>query len=252
MAGRVTVQYHHHVATVALDNPGKLNALTADMWQQAAVLFRELSDDPSVRVVVLRGEGDHFCAGSDIVDLQAHHNSGLPSLAEEAIAGCVKPVIAAVAGHCLGGGLQLAAACDIRLASSESHYGVPPAKLGIVYPLSATRRLVSMVGAAATKYLIFTGDRIDATRALHIGLVDEMVGSDLLFARAAHVASQVAELSQLTVQATKEIVDHLVAGTLEESLVDAWVAEADAGADLPEGIASFQARRRPHFTWTRH
>lgn len=143
------------------------------MWRGLVTTFKELDADASVRVVLLTGVGEHFCSGADITALTDHHKSGEVVEAEEAIASCRKPVIAVIQGYCLGGGLLLAVACDLRIASTDSRYGLPPAKLGIVYPEAATRRFVSLVGPASTKDLIYTGDRIEAARALHIGLVDD-------------------------------------------------------------------------------
>ncbi len=248
--GDVLVDHVGHVTVVTLVHPGRHNALTVRMWRLLPTVFEALTADTSVRVVILTGDGPSFCAGSDINDLADHHASDLPSTAETAIATCPKPVIAAVAGHCLGGGLQLAAASDLRIAADGSSYGVPPARLGIVYPLTATRRLLSMVGPAAAKYLIFTGDRIDAARALHMGLVDEVVPAASLRDRAMTVAEQIAGLSQLTIQATKQIVDSLVDGTLTDDVVTEWVGRASAGPDVHEGVASFLERRRPRFTWS--
>lgn len=245
----VEVRREGHVATVVLNRPDKLNSLTAPMWRGLVTTFKELDADASVRVVLLTGAGEHFCSGADITALTDHHKSGEVVEAEEAIASCRKPVIAVIQGYCLGGGLLLAAACDLRIASTDSRYGLPPAKLGIVYPEAATRRFVSLVGPASTKYLIYTGDRIEAARALHIGLVDELVGPSALASRAQEVGAQIAGLSRLTVAATKEIVDTMTAGRPTSALVNDWVARADSGPDIAEGIAAFAGRRRPDFTW---
>lgn len=247
----VVVRRDGPVATVALDRPTKFNALTEAMWCGVRDAFLELDADATIRVVVLTGEGDHFCAGADIEDLDRRHNSPLVPETMAAISTCHKPVLAVVSGFCLGGGVLLAAACDLRIASSGSRFGVPPAMLGVVYPETATRRLLSLIGPAATKYLIFTADRIDATRALHLGLVDEIVPPDLLADRGRHVAEQIAGLSQLTVQATKETVDAMVEGRDVAALIERWVAEADAGPDLAEGRSAFLDRRPGVFTWTR-
>ncbi|MDO4716720.1 MAG: enoyl-CoA hydratase/isomerase family protein [Propionibacteriaceae bacterium] len=238
------------IATVTMNRPHKLNSLSPSMYEHLITAFRRLSDDDSVRVVILTGAGRSFCAGSDIASLTDLHHSHLPVRAEQTIASFPKPVIAAIRGNCLGGGCQLATAADIRLAADDSHFGIPPAKLGIVYPLSATRRLISLIGPAGTKYLIYTGDRINATRALHLGLVDELVMPGLLWERAQQLAVTIASRSQLTLQATKQIVDAHTEDTLTEELVSSWVREAACGPDLPEGMAAFAARRPPSFTWT--
>lgn len=238
------------IATVTMNRPHKLNSLSPGMYEHLITAFRRLSEDDSIRVVILTGAGRSFCAGSDIASLTDLHHSHLPVRAEQTIASFPKPVIAAIRGNCLGGGCQLATAADIRLAADDSHFGIPPAKLGIVYPLSATRRLISLIGPAGTKYLIYTGDRINATRALHLGLVDELVMPGLLWERAQQLAVTIASRSQLTLQATKQIVDAHTEDTLTEELVSSWVREAACGPDLPEGMAAFAARRPPSFTWT--
>lgn len=250
-AGDILLARDEAVATVTLARPTKLNSLTPAMYRRLISVFDELAADESVRVVILTGAGRSFCAGSDISYLNDLHHSHLPVEAETAIATFPKPVIAAIRGDCLGGGCQLATAADIRLASDDAHFGVPPAKLGIVYPLSATKRLLSLIGPAGTKYLIYTGDRINATRALHMGLVDELIMPGLLMERAHQLALTIASRSQLTLQATKEIIDAETNATLTTDLVDRWVGEASASPDLPEGMAAFAARRSPHFTWTR-
>lgn len=238
------------IATVTMHRPRKLNALTPAMYENLIAVFTRLREDDSVKVVILAGAGRSFCAGSDISALNQLHHSHLPVEAESAIANFPKPVIAAIRGDCLGGGCQLATAADIRLATDDAHFGIPPAKLGIVYPLSATRRLISLIGPAGTKYLIYTGDRINATRALHLGLVDELIMPGLLDERARQLAGTIASRSQLTLQATKEIVDAHTDGVLTEDLVDGWVKEATHGPDLPEGMDAFASRRTPRFSWT--
>ncbi len=239
------------VATVTLNRPAKRNALSGAVYRRLIALFAELDADASVGVVVLAGAGGHFSAGADLAELSHHHKGDAPTAAEEAIAGCRKPVVAAIAGYCLGGGLQLAAACDLRLAAADAEFGLPPARLGVVYPLSATRRLVALVGPAATKRLIFTAERLDAAEALRRGLVDEVVAPELLAGRAGALASGIAAGSRLTLQATKQLVDRLAAGELQglEELATDWVARADAGPDLAEGLAAHRERRAPLFTW---
>lgn len=247
--GRIDIDVTGHIARLIINNPDKRNSLHPDMYHQIMPALDELAADRDVRVLLVRGEGPHFSAGSDIGSLDQLHKGELPVAAEEALAAFPKPVVAAIRGYCFGGGLQLVTACDIRIAADTALFSVPPAKLGIVYPLSATRRMISLIGPSATKYLIFSGDQINATRALHLGLVEELVSPDLLDARAEHIAQTIAKRSQLTLQATKEIIDEMVDGTLTDELVDAWVSEAEEGRDLAEGMKAFAARRTPEFTW---
>ncbi|WP_086770917.1 enoyl-CoA hydratase/isomerase family protein, partial [Streptomyces bobili] len=165
------------VATVVLHHPAKRNAMTAAMWRALPPLLEKLAADPGVRALVLTGAGGTFCAGADISTLQGSPDEAqsLAVRAEEALAAFPGPTLAAVKGHCVGGGAQLAAACDLRFAEDGALFGVTPAKLGIVYPSSATRRLVALVGPAAAKYLLFSGELIDTERALRTGLVDEVL-----------------------------------------------------------------------------
>ncbi|MFF3518491.1 enoyl-CoA hydratase/isomerase family protein, partial [Streptomyces sp. NPDC002573] len=178
------------------------------------ILLHRLAADPAVRVLVLTGDGDTFCSGADIAGLAAsdaredqdsdtsvNGNGALAAAvaAEEALAAFPKPALAAVRGYCVGGGCQLAAACDLRYAARDARFGVTPARLGIVYPASSTRRLVGLVGPATARYLLYSAELIDAERALRTGLVDELLDDGPEFdARVADFARALAERSQLT------------------------------------------------------
>lgn len=236
----------HGVATVVIDHPAKRNAMTADMWRQVPALLAGLAADPAVRAVVLTGEGGTFCAGADISSLRESPGEAqeLAVRAEEALALFPKPTLAAVRGYCVGGGSQLAAACDLRFADEGALFGITPAKLGIVYPSSSTRRLVSLVGPASAKYLLFSGELIDAGRALRTGLVDEVLPAGELGKRVAEFTAVLASRSQLTQAAAKEF----AAGRLDRDAH--WGEQARAGGDTAEGVAAFLERREPRFTWT--
>jgi enoyl-CoA hydratase/carnithine racemase len=234
------------VATVVIAHPAKRNAMTAAMWRALPPLLDRLAADPGVRVLVLTGEGGTFCAGADISTLREspEEAQGLAVAAEEALAAFPKPTLAAVRGHCVGGGAQLAAACDLRFADGGALFGVTPARLGIVYPASATRRLVALVGPATAKYLLFSGELIDAERALRTGLVDEVLPGGELDERVAAFARVLASRSQLTQAAAKEFAN----GRTDRDAH--WAAQARAGGDTAEGVAAFLERRQPRFTWT--
>jgi enoyl-CoA hydratase/carnithine racemase len=256
------------VATVVIHHPAKRNAMTADMWRALPPLLDRLATDPAVRALMLTGEGETFCAGADISSLRepsegtgaesggagGSGDSGgsggsggaqvLAVEAEEALAAFPKPTLAAVRGHCVGGGCQLAAACDLRFADEDALFGVTPAKLGIVYPASSTQRLVSLVGPATAKYLLFSGELIDSGRALRTGLVDEVLPSGELGKRVAEFARVLVSRSQLTQAAAKEFAD----GRLERAAY--WAEQARGSGDRAEGVAAFLERRRPRFEWT--
>lgn len=238
------------VATITIDRPDKRNAMTAAMWRELPVLLDRLEADPRVRVLVLTGAGGDFCSGADITELGDITSGDLSTTAEEALAAFPKPTVAAVRGFCVGGGCQLAVACDLRLAADDARLGITPAKIGIVYPAAATTRLVRLIGPASTKYLLFSAELVDAADALRIGLVDEVVPAAEFDDRLAAFTATLASRSLLTQQAAKDIVDSAAAGRLTQATVDAWVAESRRGADAAEGVAAFLERRPPAFTWT--
>ncbi|HBF84041.1 MAG TPA: enoyl-CoA hydratase [Streptomyces sp.] len=234
------------VATVVISNPAKRNAMTADMWEALPGLLESLAVDPAVRVLVLTGAGDTFCAGADISSLRdpAGRPQELAVRAEEALAAFPRPTLAAVRGYCVGGGSQLAAACDLRFADQGASFGVTPAKLGIVYPSSSTRRLVALVGPATAKYLLYSGELIGAERALRTGLVDEVLPADGLEERVRAFTRVLASRSQLTQGAAKEFAD----GRTDRDAY--WSAQARGSGDTAEGVAAFLERRAPRFTYT--
>ncbi|MFS2294703.1 MAG: enoyl-CoA hydratase-related protein, partial [Actinomadura sp.] len=206
-----------------------------------------------VRAVVLTGAGGNFCAGADIAELADIHrddDSHLSSVAERALAAFPKPTLAAIEGYCVGGGCQLAAACDLRFATEDARFGIPPAKLGIVYPVGATTRLVRLVGPSAAKYLLYSADLIGAEHALRIGLLDEVVPAGVLRERVAEFTGTLASRSLLVQEATKEIVDAIAAGGPAEDATRRWLEEMAASGEVQEGITAFLERRAPKFPWT--
>lgn len=233
------------VATVVITHPAKRNAMTAGMWRALPGLLERLAADDGVRALVLTGEGATFCAGADISSLRdpGEDPQALAVRAEEVLAAFPKPTLAAVRGYCVGGGCQLAAACDLRFAEEDALFGVTPAKLGIVYPSSSTRRLASLVGPAAAKYLLFSGELIDTERALRTGLVDEVLPKGELDKRVAEFMRIVVSRSQLTQAAAKEF----ATGRTDRDAH--WAEQARGSGDTAEGVAAFLERRAPRFTY---
>ncbi|MGW8377414.1 enoyl-CoA hydratase/isomerase family protein [Streptomyces sp. ODS28] len=248
------------VATVTLSNPAKRNAMTPQMWRRLPEILKELAADPAVRVLVLTGAEGTFCAGADISALRetadgaqgtggtegTSSTQSLATEAEEALAAFPKPTLAMVRGHCVGGGCQLAAACDLRFAAEGALFGITPAKLGIVYPASSTERLVRLVGPATAKHLLFSGELVGAERALRTGLADEVLPDGELGARVAEFARTLTTRSLLTQAAAKEFAD----GAADADRVAHWAREAAASGEAAEGVAAFLERRTPAFRWT--
>ncbi|MGC9665828.1 enoyl-CoA hydratase/isomerase family protein [Planosporangium sp. 12N6] len=243
------------VAVLLIDRPAKRNALTLAMWRALPALLAGLADDPRVRVLLLSGVGDTFSAGADIAELSevygdpdradAYHATNVA--AEEALAAFPRPTIAAISGSCVGGGCQLAVACDLRLAGSGARLGITPAKLGVVYPAVPTTRLVRLLGPARAKYLLFSADLVTAAQAAEFGLVDEVVPDGQLEDRALAFARTIAGRSPQTLGAVKAVVDAVVAGGDPQAAIAPWERRSRYAPDVPEGLAAFVQRRPPVF-----
>lgn len=262
--GSVQVSQQGPIATITLSNPGRRNTMTQSMWLALEPACARLAEDASVRAVVVRGAGTDFSAGADISDLgsilqdeeSGHHDGGAVAAGEAALAGLHKPTIAAIEGYCLGGAWQIAAACDIRLASSEATFGITPAKIGIVYPMAGIERLVRIAGPATAKYLLFSGDFVDAEQARVLGLVQAVHPAEDLWDEVAAFARRLAARSALSIQAMKDIVDTIDStGAADDSgaelrqASDHWQQLMATAGDAEVGISAFLAKQTPHFTW---
>ena len=259
VTGTLRVEYDGPVATILLDNERRRNAMTKDMWQQFQPILQHLADNESVKVVVVRGAGEHFSAGADISDLKdilhdpdtGRHDGGHVSAGENALASFPKPTIAAVDGYCIGGGWQIAGACDIRLATDRSTFGITPAKVGIVYPLSGIERLVRLAGPATAKYLLFSGDFIPAAEAMSLGLLARVIPQASFWTEITEFAERLASRSQLSIQAMKDIVDVIAAGGYRLGETNAeWQREMAVSGESEIGIKAFLSKQTPEFKWT--
>jgi enoyl-CoA hydratase/carnithine racemase len=258
MAGTIHFVADAGIATVTLDSPGKLNAVGVAMWQELRRVFEALAGDDGVRCIVLRGAGGNFAAGADLDEFgQVHHDvaSGrrfhldtvVPSLA--AIRDAPQPVLAAIEGVCAGGGLQIALACDVRLAAESARFGVPVGRLGLPVVLPELRLLLERLGQAVTAELLLTGRLLDAGQAADKGIVSRTVPAAEFEQRVVETAHAIAAGSPLAARRNKAQIRLLV-----ERRMDYTAHELDASfefldsEDYREGIAAFIARRHPHFT----
>lgn len=241
------------VATLWLNRPEKRNAITNAMWRSIGDLVTSLKDAADVRLLVLRGIGDHFCAGADIhglaeMSLREYHQAN--QYADEALATFPKPTLAVITGSCIGGGAELASCCDLRVATTGSKFGITPAKLGIIYPAYALERVVNLIGPSAAKHLLFTGDIIDDQAALRIGLLNELVESERFEDRVETLVSTMVERSLLTQVGTKEMVDMIISGAgVPDALNERWHEIIGTSPDMAEGITAFAEKRKPVFAW---
>jgi enoyl-CoA hydratase/carnithine racemase len=247
-----------HVAVLTIDRPEKRNAMTAAMWAALPGVLAELADAPAVRVLVVTGAGPTFCAGADISDLLGGTDPADPMAdvrrdnlaAQAALREFPKPTLAMIRGHCIGGGVEIAAACDLRFTDPTGVFGVTPAKVGIAYTPASTKTLIGLVGPAMTKYLLFSGELLDAATALRCGLVDRLLPAEELEPEVRRFADVLAGRSALSQRATKEVVSALTSGGDGEVEAGRWYRETVAAGELAEGVAAFAERRPPRFRWS--
>ncbi len=240
------------IATLTIDRPARRNAMSFQMWSALPGLMTEVAGSDA-RVLVVRGT-EHFSAGADIGEFAtlrsgaegAKRYGDAVHAGERAIATSPIPTIAAVSGFCIGGGCEIALACDIRIAAEGARFGITPAKLGIVYNFTSTRQLVAAVGPAWAKQILYGADLIDAPTALRIGLVNEVVPA--LDERVARLATGIAGRARVSVRGAKQIVNRIVDGhTSEDQDIAALYEEAVLSDDYAEGVAAFLAKRDPRF-----
>lgn len=240
------------IAVLTVDRPEKRNALTLGMWEALPELLADLADTPGLRVLLVGGAGESFSAGADIAELaqvyeeparaRAYHEANVA--AEGAMAAFPLPTVAAVRGSCVGGGCQLAIACDVRLAAEGARFGITPARLGIVYPSEPTLRLVRLVGVARAKYLLFSAELVSAARAYEFGLVDEVVPDADLDKRALEFARTIVSRSPQSIGALKAVIEAHIIGRDPDIELAPWQRAID---DVREGLAAFLENREPRF-----
>jgi enoyl-CoA hydratase len=263
------VDKKEHIGWVYLNRPDKRNAMGPAAWREAPSVFADLDRDPEIRAVIVAGKGPCFSAGIDLEAMIAD----MPELTEprqwggvkrrltakiaalqeamNAIERCRKPVLAAVHGHCIGAGLDMAAACDVRICSADASFCLKEAAVGFVADVGVLQRLPLIVGQGITRELAFTADAVDADRARQILLVSRVYESrEQLMAGAEQMARRISENAPLAVQATKEVLNFAVARKVQDGLD--YVAAVSAGLipseDLTEALAAFAERRKPKFT----
>jgi enoyl-CoA hydratase len=244
---------------VVFNNPERHNAVSLEMWDAVEVALSTFQSDDRVRVVILSGAGGKaFVSGADISkfekergskDATEHYNARL-KVVYDIIENFSKPTIAMIDGYCIGGGLNLAACADIRIASAKSRFAMPAAKLALGYPFDAIRRLVNAVGSAAAKQLMFTAKSIDAETALRLGLVQEVVAEDALATRVDEMAATIAGNAPMTVRAMKFIATQVMQpdpAKRDLARCDEMVSACFASEDYVEGRKAFMEKRKPDF-----
>jgi len=248
------------VARLRIVNPERRNALDHDILGAIAATLPRLDDGIATRCVLITGAPPLFSAGYDIAKFteEAFESEAEALVAHpfqeamEAIVAHPWPTVAAINGLCLGGGLELAVSCDLRIAAAGARLGMPPAKLGLIYGHTGLRRFLGTIGLPRTREMFFTGRNLDAARAERIGLVNEVVEDGQIDEAGVALAAEIAAAAPLSVRGNKRAIDVLAANPVlspgqEEELVELW-RSCFGSADFREGIRAFAEKRRPIWT----
>jgi enoyl-CoA hydratase len=245
------------IATITIDNPARMNALTAAMWGALPDLIAKAEADTSARVIVLRGAGERaFCAGADISEFETaragdavHVYDALNHAAFEALANCRLPTVAMIQGFCLGGGLGLALACDLRIADPSAQFAIPAAKLGIGYNPRWIEPILRAVSPATAKLILFTGRRLPAKEALELGVITMLTGPGEVETAVFGLAAEIAANAPLSVQAAKATINELSrpGHTPDLAALDRHVMACFQSEDYAEGRGAFLEKRKPDF-----
>jgi enoyl-CoA hydratase/carnithine racemase len=259
MTDPILVEHDGSIATVVFNRPKVRNALSLAMWREIALIADRLSADDNVRAVLFRGAGEEaFASGADISEFKENRKDKETALAynkiveeaEVAIRNCRKPTVAMIFGFCMGGGMAIAMACDLRFAAEGSRFGIPAAKLGIVYDFDAVRQLVDLAGPAYAKDILYSARALSAEEAFRIGLIQRLLPVAELEAHTRDYLKTVAGNAPLSVRGAKAQIQAIFEGANEhhrEQMLAARLETFDS-EDYKEGTRAFLEKRRPRFT----
>ncbi|WP_321339596.1 enoyl-CoA hydratase [Breoghania sp.] len=257
--GRITLLVEPPIGWLVIDNEPRRNAISLAMWEAVPAAVSQLTQDDRVHVIVVRGAGDAtFISGADISEFaetrkdakSARAYEDENSAAFDAVRACEKPTIAMIRGFCMGGGLGLSAACDMRFATRKSCFSIPAARLGLAYPARAISDLTSLIGPSRTKDLFFSARRFDGEEAFSMGLVDRLIDESDLEAETRAYAQSIATNAPLVVRAAKASINAVACTNVTAD----WIGLDDLNDacfdsdDFAEGRNAFLERRTPKFT----
>ena len=256
---KMLAEVNDGIGWITFNAPEKRNAMSLDMWQGLGEILGKLQEEKSLRVLILKGAGDAaFVSGADISEFEDKRSNQRDRDAYEAafddaldkLANFATPVVAMIRGYCIGGGLAIALNTDIRIATEQSKFGIPAAKLGLGYGFEAVKTLESIVGPSHAKDILFTARFLEAKEALSIGLVNFMVGSELLEQTVNEYANKVVTNAPLTIRAVKKTVSEVVKdpGQKNPAHIERMVNDCFLSADYQEGRRAFMEKRKPKFT----
>ncbi len=258
---KIIAEVEGAIGWLTFNQPEKRNAMSHEMWLATGEALAAFAADPNVRVVVMKGAGDKaFVSGADISQFDkirsdaatAAKFAGAADAARQQMVDLEKPLIAMIRGFCMGGGLGVALKADMRIAASDSQFGIPAAKLGIVYAYENVKALVELVGPGVARQILYTGRRYPAETALRMGLIEEMVAPEDLEATVRSYAETIAENAPISVRGTKLTVRQVLGGEAarDQAALDAIGRQALDSQDYKEGRTAFMEKRKPAFQGT--
>jgi enoyl-CoA hydratase/carnithine racemase len=247
------------VGWIVFDQPQRRNAINGAMWRGIPPAMARFSEDPEVRCVAFRGAGSEaFSAGADISEFEANRSRSdavgeyddLLDRVLHSIQGSLKPSVAMIYGYCLGGGLEIALACDLRYCAASAQFGIPAAKLGLAYNIEGHKRLLETVGHARTREIMFLGRRYNAEEALAMGLVHQILPTEALENFVGEVLQTLCDNAPLSIANTKTIVEEYVksAGAPDAARMRSAIERCAKSEDYREGRRAFMEKRKPRFT----
>ena len=258
MTDRMIARTDGPVGWMVFNNPARRNAVSSDMWAAMPGILDRFARDPAIRVIALTGTGDRaFVSGADISQFESERAGAeavarydaVAEAATAALKSVGKPTIAVIRGWCIGGGVGIASACDLRIAADTARFGVPAGRLGLGYSMEGVKTLMDLVGPAFTKEIFFTARHFTAAEAQGMGLVNRVLPDAELDAAAAELFATIAANAPLTLHAVKRTVAELARGSeADAALCATLVAGCFASADYAEGRRAFMEKRTPLFT----
>jgi enoyl-CoA hydratase/carnithine racemase len=258
VSDEILVERTGRIATVVFNRPHVRNAFNLSMWSALPGVVEGLARDSDVRAIVFRGAGEEaFASGADISEFRENRKdrasaeayNARTAAAARAMESCPKPTVAMIYGYCMGGAVATAMACDLRFSADTGKFGIPAGRLGIIYGLHAVKRLVSLVGPATAKDILFSARLLDAQEALRAGFVQRVVPAAELAGYTYDYLGRVVENAPLTIQGAKLIVEAIVedGGVARQDEIAQLQLRAFESEDYREGTAAFLEKRRPRF-----
>jgi enoyl-CoA hydratase/carnithine racemase len=258
MTDKLLLEKDGALGWIVFNQPEKRNAVSQEMWQAMADYVEELTKDDAIRVVILRGAGDHFVSGADISQFKDRRRNAadeaeyrrISGRGSDALTHLQKPLLAMIHGVCVGGGVGIAITADLRIAADDARFGIPAARLGLGYHYKGMDKLMHLIGPANTKEFFFTA-RTDFTAqdALRMGLVNQVVPKAEVESYTRDYAQKIARNAPLTIKSAKNTVEQLLRPAVERdlALLDKLMADCFNSEDYQEGVKAFGEKRRPQF-----